>query len=63
MIDYSSILWDMFFAALTGFGFAYVCNPPFKTLILSAILAAIAHGMRFILWGILAFKFWLLQPL
>ncbi|EAK0445602.1 threonine/serine exporter family protein [Campylobacter lari] len=56
MIDYSSILWDMFFAALTGFGFAYVCNPPFKTLILSAILAAIAHGMRFTLMGYFGFQ-------
>ncbi|MBF7043228.1 threonine/serine exporter family protein [Campylobacter volucris] len=49
MIDYSSILWDMFFAALTGFGFAYACNPPLKTLFLSALLAALAHSLRFTL--------------
>lgn len=30
-----------------GFGFAYACNSPLKTLILSAILAAIAYVLRF----------------
>lgn len=34
---------------MAGFGFAYACNPPLKTLILSALLAAIAHGLRFTL--------------
>ncbi|MBZ7943301.1 threonine/serine exporter family protein [Campylobacter molothri] len=47
MIEF--VLKDMFFAALAGFGFAYACNPPFKTLIASAFLAAIAHGLRFVL--------------
>lgn len=47
MIEF--ILRDMFFAAVAGFGFAYACNPPLKTLILSALLAAIAHGLRFTL--------------
>lgn len=52
----SSILWDMFFAALTGFGFAYACNPPLKTLILSALLAAIGHSMRFALMEYFGFQ-------
>lgn len=47
MIEF--ILRDMFFAAVAGFGFAYACNPPLKTLILSALLAVIAHGLRFTL--------------
>ncbi|AXP08354.1 threonine/serine exporter family protein [Campylobacter hepaticus] len=47
MIEF--VLKDMFFAAVAGFGFSYACNPPFKTLILSAFLAAIAHGLRFVL--------------
>jgi len=42
-----NLLNDMCFAAVAGFGFAYACNPPLKTLILSAFLAAIAHGLRF----------------
>lgn len=43
----SALINDMLFAALAGFGFAYACNPPLKTLIFSALLAAIAHGLRF----------------
>ncbi|MCW1360075.1 threonine/serine exporter family protein [Campylobacter sp. US33a] len=49
MSDLSLIALDMFFAAVAGFGFAYACNPPLKTLFLSAILAAIGHGFRFML--------------
>ncbi|MCR6571436.1 threonine/serine exporter family protein [Campylobacter insulaenigrae] len=56
MIDYSSILWDMLFAAITGFGFAYACNPPLKTLFLSALLAAIAHSLRFTLINYFGFE-------
>lgn len=44
-----NILSDMFFAAITGLGFAYACNPPIKTLFLSALLAAVGHGFRFAL--------------
>lgn len=47
MID--SILSDMLLAAIAGFGFAYACNPPLRILIFSALLAALAHGLRFAL--------------
>lgn len=42
-----SALTDAAFAAVAGLGFAFTCNPPIKTLFLSALLAAIAHGTRF----------------
>lgn len=44
-----SALIDGVFAAIAGLGFAFACNPPIKTLFLSALLAAIAHGSRFYL--------------
>lgn len=44
-----SALIDASFAAVAGLGFAYGCNPPKRTIIVSAILAAIAHGVRFYL--------------
>lgn len=43
------IFWDMFFAALVSFGFAYASNPPTRILFLSAFVAAIGHGFRFTL--------------
>lgn len=43
------LLSDVFFAAITGFAFAYACNPPIRTLFFTAILAAIGHGFRFFL--------------
>lgn len=49
MSDLGPIFSDMFFAAVAGFGFAYACNPPFRILFLSAILASIGHGFRFAL--------------
>ena len=52
----NELLQDMFFAALAGFGFAYACNPPLKTLILSAFLAALAYGIRFYLIEYLHFQ-------
>lgn len=42
-------VFDAIFAAIAGFGFAYVSSPPQKTLIYSAIIAAIAHASRFFL--------------
>lgn len=44
-----SVLYDIFFVTLVGFGFGYACNPPLKTLIFTALLAAIGHGFRLIL--------------
>ena len=35
------------FAAVAGFGFAYVSSPPKRTLTYCALLAAIAHSSRF----------------
>lgn len=43
------VLWDMLFAALVSFGFAYASNPPARILFLSALLAAVGHGFRFVL--------------
>lgn len=42
-------LIDAGFAAIAGLGFAFGCNPPKRTIFASAILAAIAHGVRFYL--------------
>lgn len=44
-----SALIDAGFAAVAGLGFAYGCNPPKRTIFASALLAAIAHGLRFYL--------------
>lgn len=44
-----SAIIDGCFAAVAGLGFAFACNPPIRTLFLSALLAAIAHGTRFYL--------------
>ncbi|MDE6885523.1 MAG: threonine/serine exporter family protein [Helicobacteraceae bacterium] len=44
-----SSLIDGGFAAIAGLGFAYACNPPIRTLFISAFLAAIAHAFRFYL--------------
>lgn len=40
---------DAFFAAIAGAGFALISNPPFRTLAVSALLAAIGHSLRFVL--------------
>ncbi|MGX3010168.1 threonine/serine exporter family protein [Helicobacter sp. 23-1044] len=42
-------LIDAGFAAVAGLGFAYGCNPPMRTIFVSALLAAVAHGARFYL--------------
>lgn len=44
-----SALLDAAFAAIAGLGFAFGCNPPKKTIFISAFLAAFAHGLRFYL--------------
>ena len=43
------ILEDVFFAALAAIGFAIISNPPRQSLLVSALLAAIGHGIRFFL--------------
>ena len=48
------VLWDMLFAALVSFGFAYASNPPARILFLSALLAAVGHGFRFVLLVLLS---------
>jgi Uncharacterized conserved protein len=44
-----SILSDGFFAAIAAIGFAVISNPPRKAILISALLAAIGHGLRFYL--------------
>lgn len=44
-----SILEDAFFAAVAGTGFAIIGNPPARTLLVSALLAAFGHGTRYFL--------------
>ena len=41
-----SALTNAIFAAVAGFGFAYASSPPKRTLIYSAVLAAIGHSSR-----------------
>ncbi|AQW85967.1 hypothetical membrane protein (DUF3815 domain) [Campylobacter pinnipediorum subsp. caledonicus] len=45
---YNFIL-DAVFAAIAGFGFAYVSSPPKNTLLVSAFIAAIAHSFRYLI--------------
>lgn len=54
-----SILQDAFFAAIAAIGFAAVSNPPKRAFLFCAIIAAIAHSLRYILinfcdWHIVA---------
>lgn len=44
-----AILSDAFFAALAAIGFAIISNPPRKAILISALLAAIGHGLRYFL--------------
>ena len=50
------ILSDIIFAGIAGLGFAYVARPPFRTLIISAVLAGLGHGFRTILVEIYHFE-------
>lgn len=40
---------DAIFAAIAGFGFAYASSPPSRTLMFSALIAAISHSFRFLM--------------
>ncbi|QCD52372.1 threonine/serine exporter family protein [Campylobacter sp. RM16192] len=44
-----SVVVDAMFAAIAGLGFAYVSSPPKRTLLYSALLAAVAHSFRFLM--------------
>ena len=50
------ILWDMLFAALVSFGFAYASNPPTSILFLSALVAAMGHSFRLVLTDFFGFS-------
>lgn len=45
----TEILSDGLFAAIAAIGFAIISNPPRKTLVVSALLAAIGHSIRYFL--------------
>ncbi len=52
MINYEflkAIIFDGFFAAIASVGFAVISNPPRKAIFISALLAAIGHGLRYFL--------------
>ena len=52
MINYDfieAIIFDGFFAAIASIGFAVISNPPRKAILVSAILAAVGHGLRYCL--------------
>ncbi len=44
-----SILADGFFAAVAAIGFSVISNPPRKAIPICALLAAVGHGLRFVL--------------
>lgn len=44
-----SLLLDGLFAALAAVGFAVISNPPRKAVLISALLAAVGHALRFYL--------------
>ncbi len=46
-----AVLSDALFAAVAAIGFAVISNPPRKAILISAILAAIGHSLRFYLLG------------
>jgi Uncharacterized conserved protein len=44
-----AIIFDGFFAAIASVGFAVISNPPRKAILVSALLAAVGHGLRYCL--------------
>lgn len=44
-----SVFMDGFFAAIAAIGFAVISNPPRKAVLVSALLAAIGHAIRYYL--------------
>lgn len=51
----SSVLFDGVFAAIAAIGFAVISNPPRKAILISALLAAVGHALRFYLLNHTAF--------
>ena len=45
----TNIICDGLFAAIAAIGFSLISNPPRKTLMVSALLAAIGHSIRYFL--------------
>lgn len=50
-----NVLVDGLFAAVAGLGFAFMQNPPKRTIIFSAILASLGHAFRYYLIHSLGF--------
>ncbi len=44
---FSLTLWDGFCAAMAAAGFSILANPPKRVILFSALLAALAHSVRF----------------
>lgn len=58
------VIGDGFFAAIAALGFAIISNPPRRALAISALLAAVGHGLRYFLmhaswieWNIISSSF------
>lgn len=45
----TSVLLDGLFAAIAAAGFAIISNPPRKAILISALLAAVGHSLRYYL--------------
>lgn len=52
----TEIILDGLFAAIAAIGFAIISNPPRKAILISALLAAIGHGLRYFLLHTEAFN-------
>ena len=46
---WEAVLLDGVFAAVAAIGFSVISNPPKQAIFISALLAAIGHGLRFYL--------------
>ncbi|MDP4276454.1 MAG: threonine/serine exporter family protein [Bacteroidota bacterium] len=55
-ITFSGLFWDGLFAAIAAVGFAIISNPPRKTLLISAVLAAVGHSTRYLLMNLPFFE-------
>lgn len=46
---WEAVIFDGLFAAVAAIGFAVISNPPRQAVLISALLAAMGHGLRFYL--------------